>query len=98
MNCKKISKLLPLYAGGDLPGWKQLYTRFHLHRCETCCLELDRLKKTNRLFTSALEQKEIKMQTPEMWEIIRNQLPETPKQSGEKNVLILSNLIPIASK
>ena len=86
MNCNKTSKFLPLYAGGDLPGWKRSYTRFHLRRCEECSLELNRLKKSNRLFSSALEQKELKISAAEMWSNIRNQLPETPKQPVQKIV------------
>lgn len=84
MSCKKT--FLPLYTGGDLPGWKQLYTRFHLRRCEECRLELNRLTKSNRLFSSAMVQKEPKISAVEMWGNIRNQLPETPEQPVQKIV------------
>ena len=100
MNCKKTDKFLPLYAGGDLPGWRQLYTRLHLRRCEACRLELNRLKKSNRLFSSALEQKDLKMPAAQMWENIRNQLPEAPPSRVEiiarKKVLIRKPAFAIA--
>jgi hypothetical protein len=36
MNCTKIEKLLPLYAGGDLAGRQSTEVRAHLSSCEGC--------------------------------------------------------------
>jgi hypothetical protein len=36
MNCTKIEKLLPLYAGGDLAGRQSSEVRAHLSSCDGC--------------------------------------------------------------
>ena len=44
MSCRRIDKLLPLYAGGDLPAKKAAKVRAHADACPSCRREIDGLR------------------------------------------------------
>ena len=44
MSCRRIDKLLPLYAGGDLPAKKAAKVRAHAAACPSCRREIDSLR------------------------------------------------------
>lgn len=44
MTCRKIRKLMPLAAGGDLPGRRARAFRSHVDACPGCRAELDRFR------------------------------------------------------
>lgn len=49
MTCKIARRLIPLFVGGDLPGWLAVRLSGHLDRCEACAAERRALEASQRL-------------------------------------------------
>jgi len=75
VNCKTVQKLLPLSCGKDLPLWRSILVRIHLHSCHECSLSLSELKKTKLAVADVLRKQEVKIFDRGLWTEILYRLP-----------------------
>lgn len=58
LNCKSMTKLLPLYVAGDLAGEPEREARLHLAGCEGCRKLAEEFVESHNLLTQAYAQPE----------------------------------------
>jgi anti-sigma factor RsiW len=76
VNCRKVTDLLPLYVGGDLPERDDAAVEAHLDGCGSCRAELDRYEESRQSLFALKGATE--GPAPDLWEDIRKRLPDRP--------------------
>lgn len=86
MKCQKVKNLLPLYCGGELPWLKNIVVGRHIHSCEECGAELQRLKRMSEVVIQSLRDKEVTDFDESFWEWVLFRLPK--ERAAQESFLI----------
>jgi hypothetical protein len=100
MRCKKASKFLALFVGGDLPKRNVKALEEHLENCPNCAHELENLRRTQEVFKTLASESKSTLGANYWLEILQQieTLDEREKWQEGKRVkwqLPLSSLAPL---
>jgi len=82
MNCKKATRLLPSYVGGDLDRRHKLALKSHIAECESCARELASYEDALSALAALQPDRDVREHTRDYWEDIRNRALVTPHRSA----------------
>jgi len=86
MNCGRTRRLLPLFAGGDVPGRKARHVRKHLETCAECRRELEEYRKARSVVADAVRGTPVGDWTPGEWRAVMNRIADEKRAPRGKSV------------
>jgi hypothetical protein len=84
MNCGRTRRLLPLFAGGDLPERKTRRVRKHLEACADCRRELEAYRKALGAVADAVRESPAGDWTPGEWRAVMDRVAKEKPEPRDR--------------
>ncbi len=84
MTCGRTRRLLPLFAGGDLPERKARRVREHVETCAECRREIEEYQRAVRVVADAVRVTPARDWTPGEWRAVMDRVAKEQREPRDR--------------